>query len=119
MFEEEFFHLVNDFLKLEDLKNPKDINQGLCADFADYVLRKTSFEIEIKGIYDYEDTIEYTNKKSILKLAKEDIFGHTFVKYKEKYYDSESVNGVYNPFKLPIFKRAINESKKNKINTFI
>lgn len=75
--------------------SPKDINSGLCEDFALIVVKKM-------GGY----------KENLYELCTEDfvdfgeLSGHVWIYYNGKHYDSECVNGVKNWKDLPFFKRS-------------
>jgi hypothetical protein len=71
---------------------PIVINTGRCADFADAVWRRFP-EAKIFSDEDFGRD-EYT---------------HTFLKYKERYYDAETPDGVDDWQDLPIFHRQAEE----------
>lgn len=70
--------------------SPKEINFGNCDQFAWDVIKKMGGESEILS---YQDVL----------------FEHCFIKYKNKYYDSECSNGVTHYKLLPHFKRKLED----------
>lgn len=124
-------------------KSPKDINSGLCADFADFMIKKYKKEFDLYFVdsYDfYEDGIwkdsfgitkgdheKFVSKdqlhksdimQKLIKIAKQNknlLASHVFI-YSRKtglFYDAERVDGVESPFELPIFQRFIDECESN------
>ncbi|CAH7383697.1 hypothetical protein VCHA53O466_40452 [Vibrio chagasii] len=108
-----------------DVESLFEINQGYCADYADSFMQLASTsdidhsQLELVGLYNYEDLesqgfhlaprpswIEWSG---FLELLKSDCFNHTFIRYLDRFYDSECVQGVLSPFDLPIFQRAAKE----------
>lgn len=107
-----------------DVNTVKDINAGFCADFADSFLSSYFIEafnvvhadVEIIGLYDNEDIEKakdfnsevpsWTNWKKIELMASKEAIGHSFIRYKDKYYDAESLTGERSLLDLKIFKRS-------------
>jgi hypothetical protein len=88
--------------------NWASINDGNCEDFA-FAIQDKFPEAEIFwgdeidkifwGIEDYDD---WMNNHAP---------GHCFIKYQEKYYDSEMPNGVDHPKNLPYYQRELKFAK--------
>jgi hypothetical protein len=74
-------------------ESPEEINNGLCADFADIIWRECDLSSEIS----------FCDNENLTNGAEEYI--HTFIKYKGLYYDSEAPYGVEDWKNLPTFKR--------------
>lgn len=67
---------------------PSEINEGLCADFADAIWR------QVPGAEVWADD----------ELGAEE-YRHTFLKFNGLYFDSECPNGVLDWRQLPIYTR--------------
>lgn len=79
--------VINEMVSAFGFDDPKDINEGWCADFA----HKVGEKVPGSSIRCDEDFgREYT---------------HTFLKYRGRYYDAEAPLGVKNWKQLPYFKR--------------
>ena len=111
----------------------KDINNGLCMDFAEYVIDKCGGESDdlfaVDDTFFYVETIEEANEngwpdvifdseggcwnKEFLNLYgypkggvdNAPIGAHGWIIFKNRHYDSEAPDGVDSPWDLPIFKR--------------
>ena len=77
---------------------PKEINQGLCDEFADKVVKI----VPKAEMYWAEDWVEENNSKLPDTIGS---WGHCFIVYKNKFYDSECPYGTKQFINLPFFKR--------------
>jgi hypothetical protein len=89
---------INEQIKIWNVK-PYDINNGQCEDFAMAV---------IKSMGGYSDTLEEVATESFNNT--DDLPGHVWIYYGDKYYDAECPEGVSDWRELPIFKKALQES---------
>lgn len=119
----------------DEIENAKDINSGLCGDFADYIVGKYGKEYGLSftdsyDIYDYDthdiqdaspkyDNLDRNSElfKDLIALAeKSEAYkaGHIFIycESNKSFYDSECPEGVLDPLKLPIFKRFVSEMEE-------
>lgn len=110
----------------------KDINLGLCMDFAEEVVEKCGgetselrlldtglfYDDDVNGDHHYTNTIETVdggvwNKDALDEYGyppnpKNDHVGiHQWIFHKGKHYDAEAPDGVDSPWKLPFFDRQI------------
>ena len=78
-----------------------DTNSGSCGDFALRVNEK------LKGEEGFEITCtgEVLEKNGIENYGKEGYSNHVWIKYNDKHYDIERINGVEDWRELPYFKR--------------
>ena len=114
---DEFKNILNEYLN--DGETIETINNGLCADFANSLNNITKHSSMIVSIYDYEDLFnacvdfDFKLPFDISPLEKMDKFyfpfGHTFLFYEGKFFDSECIEGVYKIEDIPIIKRNIKE----------
>lgn len=113
---------------------PYDINNGLCVEFAEDVIKELGgykndvFELSTDMFFDYtgdreEDwgkvkkseygiwNIKMLNLYGCPDLTKfkEGLSHHNWIFYKGKHYDAETINGVDKWYKLPIFKKQLLE----------
>lgn len=115
--QEKFNEILNTYLQLGE--SPESINDGLCADFSNSLNDIVKSSSKIFSIYDYEDLISAIENYNfnvpfdISPLEKMDKryfpFGHTFLVFKGKFYDSESIEGVSRIEDLKIIKRNFKE----------
>lgn len=97
------------FLDEKDVNSLEDINNGLCADFANALWRRVP-DVEIMGIYGIEDLCDFPTDDAIIRTAVEsDAIVHTFVFFAGKYFDAECPCGTTSPYDLPVIKRALFE----------
>jgi len=81
----------------------KDINYGLCHKFAEYVLREVNEEgFAASAIWGCDTDPGL------------DALGcHCFVIHEGRYYDSEALDGVDDPYDLPFYKRMAKEKESS------
>lgn len=68
---------------------PQVINNGFCDIWAEHFIKHIGGDFKSTHISDGGDTS-----------------GHSFVKYKDLYFDAEAPQGVKSPLELPYFQRA-------------
>lgn len=112
---------VDIFINKYNLTNARDINNGLCVDFADEV---SSVDDSFEGIsIDFflvdgwngceddewdEDMLSEYNLKPV-NIDFEKLVYHVFIYDGSKFYDSECIEGATSFLDLPIYKRILNE----------
>lgn len=99
---------VNSWIGSGDVLSAKEINDGLCADFASSIAENKS--CEIVGVYDSEDIDGIQGQVSDeFKLAVEnDWIGHTALYRAGLFFDSETPDGINRFEDLPVNQRAMN-----------
>lgn len=106
-------NLGSEWLQSE-VESLSDINNGLCADFANAVA-KIDGTYYIIGVYDLEDLnvlLGGYSPEFECAVSQGDI-GHTALYREGKYYDAECSSGVTRFEKLPINIRALAEVQLN------
>ena len=73
-------------------KHPYDINRGDCLEFAEDIQEKFQGS---DALWDDAEPELFPNVQEII--------GHVFIRYKDKYYDAEEPNGVSHPNLLPCY----------------
>jgi hypothetical protein len=99
---------VASWIESGDILSSKDINDGLCADFASSIAE--NLKCEIVGVYDLEDIggIKGQVSKSFRMAVESDWVGHTALYHDGKFFDSETPSGVSRFEDLPVNQRAMN-----------
>ena len=97
------------YLDKPGVRDFEDINSGLCCDFADDVCSEI---VEAKRFWGDELTEDDWGMDE--KWMNSYSYGHAFIKYNGKYYDSESPWGVKHPIKLKYYQRELQFSQKSK-----
>lgn len=97
-----------DWIRASDVENVREINEGLCADFAN-AIHKQFPDAVIVGVYDADDLngIGGPYSKAFANAAKNDLIGHTALKYNGIFYDAEAHSGVARFEDLPICSAAL------------
>ena len=124
----------NEYIKNKTAKSFKNINNGLCTEFATDVINLLGGETDILyGVtncnftknngthyynWDYKLLEESYNMKppnnlTWTELCNTHFSDHYWIHYNKKFYDAECPYGVNNFFDLPIFKRNL-EIKNNR-----
>lgn len=95
--------VVTDWVRTGDVMMPRNINEGLCADFAN-VVHELFTDSEIIGVYDIDNLDGHTGpySESFANAVQNDLIGHTALKYLGMFYDAEAINGVSRFEDLPI-----------------
>lgn len=99
---------ATDWVRTGDVVMPRDINEGLCADFANAV-KELFPDAEIVGIYDTDDLDRHAGpySKVFANAVQSDLIGHTALKYQSMFYDAEAYDGVSRFEDLPICRAAL------------
>ncbi|MDQ2077449.1 hypothetical protein [Marinimicrobium sp. ABcell2] len=99
--------LTESWLVDDDVRSVQDINNGLCADFANALADLIPFS-EIHGIYDERDISEVPGEfsKEFREAVSAGMIGHTAIFIDGLFYDSEAPNGVPCFEQLPLCQRA-------------
>lgn len=121
--QKKFKKILEEYLR--DGEIIESINNGLCADFANSLEKIIGQDSIIVSIYGYEDLYDacsdfnfnFNPSFDIKPIEKMDKFyfpfGHTFLYYEGKFYDSECIEGVYKIEDIPTIKRNIKEYLEN------
>ena len=99
---------ATDWVRTSDVVSLRDINEGLCADFANAV-QELFPDAEIVGVYDTEDLDGNAGpySEAFANAVKNDFIGHTALKYNGMFYDAEAHGGVTLFEELPICCAAL------------
>lgn len=92
---------LEEWIAENKVKNAKQANQNLCEKFASEIVR------EVPGA-------EKINSVSISSHVPK----HVFIKYKNKFYDSEAPSGVDRWWQLPFFYNWFSESELKKFGLY-
>lgn len=87
------------------ISNPIEFNNGCCTAFAYYFAEKISNSIICDSTEYFEEIKEFITDFNYTS------FYHMFLKIDSKYYDYESLSGVYKIHELPFFQRIKNKIK--------
>lgn len=101
-------------------KSPKDINNGLCENFAQDVCKQWS-GVDLHGVEDFQCDGEfdwdllgnsYWNIQSpkgftTTAINNAGLSGHVWIVFDKKHYDAECPDGVDSFFDLPYFQRQL------------
>jgi len=83
----------------EDGIDPKEINNGYCADFAFVVWERFGKDPQLS----FKDNGYQCG------------YGHTWLSYKGRHYDAEAINGVVDPKELPFSQRIDDPPETRKV----
>ena len=99
---------VISWIESGDVHSSKEINDGLCADFASSIADDE--DCEIVGVYDSEDidSIQGQISESFKLAVKNDWIGHTAIYRDGLFFDAEAPEGVSRFEDLSINQRAMN-----------
>lgn len=99
---------VASWIESGDVLSSKEINDGLCADFASLIA--VDGGCEIVGVYDFEDidSIQGQVSESFKLAVENDWIGHTALYRAGLFFDSETPEGVSRFEDLPVNQRAMN-----------
>lgn len=104
---------MNDY----ELSTVKEINNGFCADFAEFFKNtyNTDFELDYVDISEKDDIV-FINNEYNLNIDSSQFFyrnvfqlHHTLLYSGNKFYDAENPNGVTSPIELAMVQRVLSE----------
>lgn len=109
------------FVRVYDFSEYREINQGLCEDFAQFII-KLYPEAKMHGLEEFQKSDTYFDWALLARngitapagfteqqIDDFNLGGHLWITFRGRHYDAECPNGVTNFFELPFFKRQIEQ----------
>jgi hypothetical protein len=103
--------LSGSYLATAEVQSIREINEGLCADFATEVCDNVPCT-RVVGVYDMESLnhSKFIHSTAFLRAVEDDLIGHTCILYKGMFYDAEAAEGVQTFEELPCIQRTLPEN---------
>ena len=92
--------------------NAQEINCGLCEEFASTIGDQVEGAYMSWGDQLYDDFWGMEKEHGIEHWSDDHAFGHCFIIFEDRYYDSEAPKGVDHPKNLPFYLRRLEYALK-------